>query len=160
MGITDRNKPLTAEEVPATRKVADSRRYMLRGAVKWLFHGRTVNRRYTATDRFYLMQWPNVAEKYCQVMEANESKGCMRTLEPGEIDDCPLEFFIVFMLRNSKKYSRGKYNGCSRIQQISPLEETTIFTVIFFSIADVKARKNFACINFVVCVDSYRQVKL
>ena len=29
-----------------------------------------------------------------------------------------------------------------------------------FSIADVKARKNFACINFVVSVDSYRQVKL
>ena len=54
--ITDRNKPLTAEEVPAARKVADSRRYMLRGAIKWLFHGRTVNLRYTATDRFYLMR--------------------------------------------------------------------------------------------------------
>ena len=60
VGISDRNKPLTAEEVPAARKVADSRRYMLRGAIKWLFHGRTVNRRYTATDRFYLMQRPNV----------------------------------------------------------------------------------------------------
>ena len=34
MGITDRNMPLTAEEVPATREVADSRRYMLRGAMK------------------------------------------------------------------------------------------------------------------------------
>ena len=82
------------EEVPAARKVADSRRYMLRGAIKWLFHGRTVNRRYTATDRFYLMQWPNVAEKYCQVMEANESKGCIRTLEPGEIDDGPIESWV------------------------------------------------------------------
>ena len=29
-----------------------------------------------------------------------------------------------------------------------------------FSIADVNARKNFACINFGVSVDSYRQVKL
>ena len=26
----------------------------------------------------------------------------------------------------------GKYNGCSRILQISPLEETTIFTMLFF----------------------------
>ena len=72
----------------------------------------------------------------------------------------PLEFFIVFMLRNGKKYSRGKYNSCSRILQISPREETTIFTMLFFSIADVNARKNFACINFVASVDSYRQVKL
>ena len=61
MGITNRNKPLTAEEVPAARKVAESRRYMLRVAVKWLFHGRTVNPRYTATHRFYLMRWPDVA---------------------------------------------------------------------------------------------------
>ena len=54
MGITDRNKPLTAEEVPAARKVAESRRYMLRGAVKCLFHGRTVNRRYTAARQILL----------------------------------------------------------------------------------------------------------
>ena len=79
VGITDRNKPLTAEEVPAARKVAESRRYMLRGAIKWLFHGRTVNHRYTATDRFYLLRWQDFAEKYCQVMKANESKGCIRT---------------------------------------------------------------------------------
>ena len=79
MGITDRNKPLTAEEVPAARKVAESRRYLLRGAIKWLFHGRTVNHRYTATDRFYLLRWQDFAEKYCQVMKANESKGCIRT---------------------------------------------------------------------------------
>ena len=40
--ITDRNKLLTVEEVPAARKVAESRRHMLRGAIKWLCHGRTV----------------------------------------------------------------------------------------------------------------------
>ena len=56
MGLTDGNEPLTAEEVPAARKVAESRRNMLRGAIKWSFHGRTVKRRYTATDRFYLMR--------------------------------------------------------------------------------------------------------
>ena len=106
MGITDGNEPLTAEEVPAARKVAESRRYMLRGAIKWLFHGRTVNRRYTVTDRFYLMQWPNVAEKYFQVMEANESKGFIRTLEPGEIDDGPIESWVHTLFFCSKRRQR------------------------------------------------------
>ena len=48
----------------------------------------------------------------------------------------------------------------STVLQISPLEETTIFTVIFLSLADVNTRKIFACINFGVRVDSWRQVKL
>ena len=123
MGITDRNKPLAAEEVPATRRVADSRRYMLRGAIKWLFHGRTVNRRYTATDRFYLMQWPNVAEKYCQVMEANESKGCIRTLEPGEIDDGPIESCLPHfsVAREDKETTKGRivFDSTTRYGRIS-----------------------------------------
>ena len=123
MGISDQNKPLTAEEVPAARKVADSRRYMLRGAIKWLFHGRTVNRRYTATDRFYLMQWPNVAEKYCQVMEANESKGCIRTLEPGEIDDGPIESCLPHfsVAREDKETTKGRivFDSTTRYGRIS-----------------------------------------
>ena len=106
MGIPDRIKPLTVEEVPAARKVAESRRYMLRGAVKWLFRGRTVNRRYTATDRFYLMRWPDFAEKYCQMMEANESKGYIRTLEPGEIDDGPIESEVPTLFFCSKRRQR------------------------------------------------------
>ena len=66
-----------------------------------------------------------------------------------------MESFIVFLLRNSKKKrSMGKYNGCSRILQVSPLEETTIFTMLFFFIADVNERKNFPWINFGVSVDS------
>ena len=48
----------------------------------------------------------------------------------------------------------GKYNGCSRILQISPLEETTIFTMLFFFITDVNERKNFPWINLGVSVDS------
>ena len=111
MGITDRNKLLTAEAVPATQKGAESRRYMLRGAVKWLFHGRTVRRRNTATHRFYLMQWPNVAEKYCQVMEANESKGCIRTLEPGEIDDGPIESLVPTSFFCSERRQRDYQLG-------------------------------------------------
>ena len=108
VGITDRNKPLTAEEVPAARKVAESRRYMLRGAIKWLFHGRTVNRRYTATDRFYLMRWPDVAEKYCHVMEA---KGYIRTLEPGEIDDGPIESWVPTLFFCSERRQRDYQKG-------------------------------------------------
>ena len=111
MGITDRNKPLTAEEVPAARKVAESRRYMLRGAIKRLFHGRTVNRRYTATDKFYLMRWPDVAEKYCQVMEANESKGYIRTLELGEIDDGPIESWVPTSFFSSERRQRDYQKG-------------------------------------------------
>ena len=120
MGITDRNKPLTAEEVPATGRVADSRRYMLRCAIKWLFHGRTVNRRYTATDRFYLMQRPNVAEKYCQVMEANESKGCIQTLEPGEIDDGPIESLVPtsFFCSKSRQRDYQREDSCRFNNQI------------------------------------------
>ena len=85
VGITDRNKPLAAEEVPAARKVAESRHYMLSGAVKWLFHGRTVNRRYTATDRFYLIRWPDVAEKCCQVTSGrwSQEKLMMAQLKVG-----------------------------------------------------------------------------
>ena len=122
MGITDRNKPLTAEEVPAARKVADSRRYMLRGARKWLFHGRTVSRRYTATHR---LQWPNVTEKYCPVMEANESKGCIRTLEPGEIYDGPIESLLPTSFfcseRRQKDYQRkDSFRFNNQIQQNKP----------------------------------------
>ena len=74
----------------------------------------------------------------------------------------PLKFFIVFILRNSKKYiPGGKYNGCSRMLQINPLEAIAIFTMLhIFSFTDVNARKNFACNNFGVSVESCRQVKL
>ena len=80
-------------------------------AIKWLFHGRTVNRRYTATDRFYLMRWQDVAEKYCQVMEANESKGCIRTLEPGEIDDGPIESWVPTLFFCNERRQRDCQKG-------------------------------------------------
>ena len=63
-------------------KVTESRRYMLRGAVKWLFHERTVNRRYTATDRFYLMRWPDVAGSRSDgnVLTSHHCKGIQTVL--------------------------------------------------------------------------------
>ena len=47
-----------------------------------------------AEDRLYslekhLQRRPDVAQKYYQVMEANNTKGYVRKLEPGEIDDGP-----------------------------------------------------------------------
>ena len=55
--------------------------------------------------------------------------------------------FIVFKLKKNNRYT------C--MLQISPLEETTIFTVIYFDFfLDVNTRKNFACIHFGVRVDS------
>ena len=73
----------------------------------------------------------------------------------------PLEFSIVFMLRNGKKIFKGQIRRLfSYTANQSPWGDHYLYYVIFFSIADVKARKNFPCINFVVSVDSYRQVKL
>ena len=63
-----------------------------------------------------------------------------------------LEFFLLF--------SSSQTVNTTVILQIYPLEGTTIFTVILFSFTDVNTRKNFACINFGVRVDSCRQVKL
>ncbi|PFX30008.1 hypothetical protein AWC38_SpisGene5247, partial [Stylophora pistillata] len=98
LGITNQNKPFTAEEVLATRKVAESRCYAegrYEEAIPWqddeppLYCNKS-----TAEDRLYslekhLQRRLDVAEKYCQVMEANEAKGYIRKLEPGEIDDDP-----------------------------------------------------------------------
>ncbi|KAK2550176.1 hypothetical protein P5673_029211 [Acropora cervicornis] len=81
VGITNQNKPSTAEEVLAEGKVAESRT--------------------TAEDRLYslekhLQRRPDVAEKYCQVMEANKAKGYVRKMEPGEIDDSPSRYLPHF----------------------------------------------------------------
>lgn len=74
VGITNQNKPLTAEELLATRRVAESTCYAegrYEVAIPWqddeppLFCNRT-----TAEERLYslekhLQRKPDVAEKYC-----------------------------------------------------------------------------------------------
>ncbi|XP_068734429.1 uncharacterized protein [Montipora capricornis] len=96
LGITNQNKLLTAEEVLAAQKIAESRCYAegrYEVAIPWkddeppLYRNRT-----TADDRVFslekhLQRRPDVAEKFCEVMEANEAKGYVRKLEAGEIDD-------------------------------------------------------------------------
>ena len=95
VGITNQNKPLTAEVVLAARKVTESRCYAegrYEEAIPWKDDEPPLHcNRMTAEDRLYslekhLQRRPNIAEKYCQVMEANKAKGYVRKLEPGEID--------------------------------------------------------------------------
>ena len=72
-----------------------------------------------------------------------------------------LDFLLLSCSGIVKKYSRGKYNGCSRKLQISPCwGDQYLYYVILFSFTDVSVRKNFPCIDFGNSVDSCRQVKL
>ena len=73
----------------------------------------------------------------------------------GRVDKQHYLSIRIFLL-----FSSSQTVKTTVILQIYPLEGTTIFTVILFSFADVNTRKNFACINFGVRVDSCRQVKL
>ncbi|KAK2566756.1 hypothetical protein P5673_009433 [Acropora cervicornis] len=75
VGITDQNKPLTAEEVLAAWKVAESRCYAVgryEVAIPWKDDEPPLHcNRTTAEDRLYslekhLQRRPDVAEKYCQ----------------------------------------------------------------------------------------------
>ena len=96
VGITNQNKPLTAKEVLAAQKVAESWCYAegrYEVAIPWKDDEPPLHcNRTTSEDRVYslekhLQRRPDVAEKYFQVMEANKAKGYVRKLEPGEIDD-------------------------------------------------------------------------
>ena len=94
VGITNQNTPLTAEEVLATRKVAESRCYAegrYEVAIPWKDGEPPLHcNRMTAEDQLYslekhLQRRPDVAKKYYQMMEANDAKGYVRKLEPGEL---------------------------------------------------------------------------
>ncbi|XP_022809281.1 uncharacterized protein LOC111346251 [Stylophora pistillata] len=131
LGITNQNKPLTAEEVLATRKVAESRCYAegryevaipLQDDEPPLYCNRN-----TAEDRLYslekhLQRRPDVAEKYCHVMEANEAKGYIRKLEPGEIDDGPSWYLPHFpVVREDKETTKVRivYDSAARYGGVS-----------------------------------------
>ena len=137
VGITNQNKPLTAEEVLAARKVAESRCYAdgrYKVAIPWkddepLLHCN----RTTAEDRLYslekhLQRRPDVAEKYCQVMEANKAKGYIRKLEPGEIDDGPSWYLPHFpVVREDKETTKVRivYDSAARYGGVS-LNDTMV----------------------------------
>ena len=83
--------------------------------------------RKSAEDRLYslerhLKRKPDVAEKYCQVLETNVTKGYIRKLEPGEVDDGPSWYLPHFpVVREDKKTTKmrlvhdsaARYGGIS-----------------------------------------------
>ena len=94
MVISDRDRPLTPEEMLAARKTAETRCYpdgRFEVAIPWIDDEPSLycNRK-SSEDILYerhLKRRPDVAEKYCQVLDAVLSKGYIRKLEPGEADD-------------------------------------------------------------------------
>ena len=57
-------------------------------------------------------------------MEANESKGCIRTLEQGEIDDGPTESWVptsFSVVREDKETTKGRrvFDSTTRYGRIS-----------------------------------------
>ena len=85
------------------------------------------NTPFTAEDRLYslerhLQQRPDVGEKYCQVMKANEAKGYIRKLEPGEIDNGPSWYLPHFpVVREDKETTKVRivYDSAARYGGIS-----------------------------------------
>ena len=130
-GITNQNKPLTAEEVLAARKVAESRCYAegrYEVAIPWKDDERPLHcNRTTADDRLcslekHLQRRPDIGEKYCQVMEANKAKGYVRKLEPGKIDDDPSWYLLHFpVVREDKETTKVRivYDSAARYGRVS-----------------------------------------
>ncbi|XP_068674628.1 uncharacterized protein [Montipora foliosa] len=135
VGIIDQNKPLTADEVLAAWKVAESTCYAeghYKVAFPWKddeppLHCNST----TAKDRLcslekHLQRRPDVAKKYCQVMEANKAKGYIRKLEQGEIDDGPSWYLPHFPKKSCSPGSRSdgdvltSHHGKAR-QTVPPL---------------------------------------
>ena len=127
IGIADRNKPSTTEEMlAACRKVAESRRYTdgrYEVAIPWIDDEPPLHcNRKSAEDRLYslekhLQRRPDIAEKHCKVMEANEAKGYVRKLEPGEIDDGPSWYLPYFpVVREDKETAKVRivYDSAAR----------------------------------------------
>lgn len=77
------------------------------------------NRRSTE-DRLYSLERhlnKDVVEKYCQVLEANVTKGYIRKLEPGEVDDGPRWYLPHFpVVREGKETTKVRivYDSAAR----------------------------------------------
>ena len=131
MGISDWDQPLTPEEMLAARKTAETRCYTdgrYEVAIPWIDDEPPLycNRK-SAEDRLYslerhLKRRPDVAEKYCQVLEANVNKGYIRKLEPGEVDDGPSWYLPHFpVVREDKETTKVRivYDSAARYGGIS-----------------------------------------
>ena len=83
MGISDRDKPLTPEEMLAAQKTVETRCYTdgwYEVATPWIDEPLLYCNRKSAEDRLYslerhLKRRLDVPEKYCKVLEANVTMG-------------------------------------------------------------------------------------
>ena len=134
VGITNENTPLTAEEVLAAGKVAESRYYAegrYEVAIPWKDDEPPLHcNRTTAEDRLYslekhLQRRPDIAKKYCQVMEANKAKGYVRKMEPGEIDNTPLvQLMIVSTSFSGSKRRKTDYQSENSVRLSSQIRRS------------------------------------
>ena len=130
VGITNQNRPLTAQEVLSARKVAESRCYAkgrYEVVIPWNDDQPPLHcKRATAEDRLYpLQRRPDVAEKYCQVMEANKAKGYVRKMEPEEIDDSPLvQLMIVSTSFSCSKRRKTDYQSENSVRLSSQIRRS------------------------------------
>lgn len=65
---------------------------------------------------------PDVAEKYRQVVEANIAKGYVKREEPGEVDDGPSWYLLLFpVVREDRETTKVRivYNSAARNREIS-----------------------------------------
>ena len=111
MGITDLNKPLTAGEVPAARKSDRIKALYAEGRCKVAIPWKDGKPPLYCNRQILLDAMAGRCEKYCQVMEANESKGYIRTLEPGEIDDGAIESWVPTLFFCSERRQRHYQKG-------------------------------------------------
>ena len=107
MGITDRNKPLTACCLQGCRDKVLYAEGRYKVAIPW----KDGKRPLYCNRQILLDVMAGRCEKYCQVMEANESKGYIRTLEPGEIDDGPIESWVPTLFFCSERRQRDYQKG-------------------------------------------------
>ena len=106
VGITNQNKPLTAEEVLAARKVAESSCYAegrYEVVIPWkddeppLHCNRTTAQHQLYSLEKHLQRSLDVAEKYSQVMEANKAKGYVASWSQETLMMVQVGTYLIFL---------------------------------------------------------------
>ena len=127
----DKSEPLTAEEMLAAEKARRSRRYLdgrYEVGIPWvddqppLYSNRAGAEGRLLSLENQLKRRPDVAEKYCQVIEANVAKGYVRKVEPDEVDDGASWYLPHFpVVREDKQTTKVRivYDSAARYEGIS-----------------------------------------
>ena len=104
-GITFRSKPVTKKRC-LVRAKRQSQRDVLRGAMRWLFHGRTMSRRCSASERprktdSTLLETTLAKAKHCWKIlrgdESNEAKGYIRKLVQEKLMMGQISIYLILL---------------------------------------------------------------